>query len=175
MKLRKCIGVFAIVGIMSSTLATSVFAAEVPVEMASNKLELGEYMETLSTNRITLEQLMNGNSKLFNKINVLENELKQLDVLTDDDSTTIHEMSADIQQQRLELTEKRNAVMELQTTGQTSIESGNIEDAKAAIEQVITIQSEQISIQDGLTKLLTEKLDYLSALSSDNSTEANQV
>jgi len=106
---------------------------------------------------------MISNRELSTKVKEAQKELKQSGALTDEINAELKEMSQLIQAQRVSLTEKREAVIALRASGKESAAAKDTEATKSALEQVIALQADQISLQEDLSKLLEEKLALFTA------------
>lgn len=131
-----------------ATAASMVLAVPTPV---SAKEVVQKNMST--SVKTELDTCVKDNGKLMKQITVLQNDLKEEGVLTSENSDTLKEMSAAIQKTRQNLTEKRNAVTEL--IGEKE------KPDKEQMKEVQTLQQEQLELQQELSGLLTDKLNYL--------------
>lgn len=142
-------------------------AAETPAEttktVSVSRQELAPYRDSMKENCDVLKNLMISNRELSTKVKEAQKELKQSGALTDEINAELKEMSQLIQAQRVSLTEKREAVIALRASGKESAAAKDTEATKSALEQVIALQADQISLQEDLSKLLEEKLALFTA------------
>ena len=162
MNMMKLFSSLALAAVMSTAISSSAFAADIETQKSA-KNDLGSYMETIKENRTTLEQIITDNQKLISQITVLQNQLKQSGILTAEDDATLSDMSSEIQQQNFSIAEKRSEVDSLKASSQENMKSGDVDSAKAKLDEVMNIQNEQIELHEGLNTLLESKLNFLNS------------
>ena len=167
MKQMKNLRTLTLAAAMCLGLSFSALAAETPAEttktVSVSRQELAPYRDSMMENCDVLKNLMISNRELSTKVKEAQKELKQSGALTDEINAELKEMSQLIQAQRVSLTEKREAVIALRASGKESAAAKDTEATKSALEQVIALQADQISLQEDLSKLLEEKLALFTA------------
>ena len=151
MKQMKNLRTLTLAAAMCLGLSFSALAAETPAEttktVSVSRQELAPYRDSMKENCDVLKNLMISNRELSTKVKEAQKELKQSGALTDE----------------INATEKREAVIALRASGKESAAAKDTEATKSALEQVIALQADQISLQEDLSKLLEEKLALFTA------------